>query len=102
MVSSIDFIPFLIFGSFSVFHVFFFNFISEEKLNSTPLKNDSLRHQLEEIVKQMLLVWAKEGIALSVVSGEKNGMQIVIAQFAFNENLAPRILCHFRRNIFCF
>lgn len=53
---------------------YFFILFSEEKLNSSSSKNDSLRLQLEGIVKQMLLVWAKEGIALKVVSGEKNGI----------------------------
>lgn len=69
MIGQLSF--FFVFVSFSVSP--FSNFIFEEKLGSTPSKNDSLRQQLEEIVKQMLLVWAKEGIALKMVSGEKNG-----------------------------
>lgn len=65
----------------------FLNFIFEEKLSSNPSKNDSLREQLEEVVKQMLLVWAKEGIALKMVSGEKNGMR----PFAGNSAI-PRLV----------
>lgn len=34
---------------------------------------DSLRNKLEEIFKMMLMVWAKQGIALSTLTGLKNG-----------------------------
>lgn len=34
---------------------------------------DSVRKKLEEIFKLMLMVWAKEGIALSALTGQQNG-----------------------------
>lgn len=35
--------------------------------------SDSLRSKLEEIFKLMLVVWAKEGLALKATSGKSNG-----------------------------
>lgn len=34
---------------------------------------DSLRKKLEEVFKLMLVVWAKQGIALNAITGLKNG-----------------------------
>lgn len=39
----------------------------------TTASPDSLRKKLEEIFKLMLMVWAKQGIALSSLTGLKNG-----------------------------
>lgn len=82
--------------------IYSFYSISEEKMNSSPSKNDSLRHQLEEIVNQMLLVWAKEGIALNVVSGEKNGMRIVFERFAMGKTNRPTNIVHSKMSILHF
>lgn len=35
--------------------------------------NESLRSRLEDILKQMLVVWAQEGVALKSVTGRKSG-----------------------------
>lgn len=40
---------------------------------SSSASPDSLRNKLEEIFKLMLVVWAKEGIALKTISGQKSG-----------------------------
>lgn len=40
---------------------------------SSSASPDSLRNKLEEIFKLMLVIWAKEGIALKTISGQKSG-----------------------------
>lgn len=40
---------------------------------SSSASPDSLRKKLEEIFKLMLVVWAKEGLALKAISGKKTG-----------------------------
>lgn len=43
---------------------------------SSSASPDSLRKKLEEIFKLMLVVWAKEGLALKAISGKKTGKSI--------------------------
>lgn len=43
------------------------------ELMSSNSSSDSLRRKLEDIFKLMLLVWAREGQAIKIVSGAQNG-----------------------------
>lgn len=42
---------------------------------SVPLSNqtENIRFQLEEIVKQMMVIWVKENVAIKTITGEANG-----------------------------
>lgn len=61
---SLDFI-------FDWYSFLFFN-TNTELLSSTS-SPDTVRGKLEEIMKIMLAVWAKQGIALKVLSGKSSG-----------------------------
>lgn len=52
---------------------------------SSPATPDSLRKKLEEVFKLMLVVWAKEGIALRTLSGEKSGNSFIVLLY-FDKN----------------
>ncbi|KAJ6649060.1 Sesquipedalian-1, partial [Pseudolycoriella hygida] len=58
---------------------------------SSSASPDSLRNKLEEIFKLMLVVWAKEGIALKTVSGQKNGTDKSIILYSGNGEFGFRI-----------
>lgn len=55
-------------------------------ISSSSASPDSLRNKLEEIFKLMLVVWAKQGIALKTISGQKSGMFLSFFIFIFSEN----------------
>lgn len=62
------------------------------KLNTDMISSsaspDSLRNKLEEIFKLMLVVWAKESIALKTISGQKSGtFRLFIYIFSENKYL---------------
>lgn len=59
-------------GIFLIF-LFHFYFKFNADMISSSASPDSLRNKLEEIFKLMLVVWAKEGIALKTISGQKSG-----------------------------
>lgn len=57
-----------------MFIIFFILTIKGQLIsNGSNNATESLRSRLEDILKQMLVVWAQEGVALKSVTGKKSG-----------------------------